>query len=373
METSQDVTVRETNIVRRTETFGGAETAVATDTAATAVAAQARALVEGRFVMALRRPRDWDDVRTRLLRESERPSFAAVARYRKPVGKGVEGPSIRFAEAALRIMGNVDCNAMTVYEDIEKRVVRVTVTDLESNTDYASDITVEKTVERKKADDRQVIGQRRNSKGEVVYIVVATEDELLNKEGARISKAIRNNGLRLLPGDILDEAMARVIVTMRSRTAQDPDKARKEMADAFFTHLNVRPSELKRYLGHALEQCSPAEIEDLRAVYQTIRDGEATWASVVEEREQEREAESRQAASATADTTEALREQARAANATAPAPAPPADATPPAPAEDCNCPDGPDNRHLTGCRLAPPDVTMSTTVPDSPKAKGRLF
>ena len=69
------------------------------DTAATAVAAQAKALVEARYIMALRRPRDMDVVREKMLKECMRPSFAAVARYVKPIGqdraKWRPGPSIR--------------------------------------------------------------------------------------------------------------------------------------------------------------------------------------------------------------------------------------------------------------------------------------
>src|SRR5258708_6569465 len=77
------------------------------ETASTVLAAQAKAQIEARYVMAERHPRDLDVVRQRMLKECRRPVFAGVARYRKPIGKGVEGPSIRFAEAAIRLMGNI--------------------------------------------------------------------------------------------------------------------------------------------------------------------------------------------------------------------------------------------------------------------------
>ena len=56
-------------------------------------------------------------VREKLLKECHRPSFADVARYRKPIGKGVEGLSIRFAEAALRLMKNITIQQTVVSED----------------------------------------------------------------------------------------------------------------------------------------------------------------------------------------------------------------------------------------------------------------
>ena len=121
------------------------------ETASTAVAVQARAAVEARYKMALMRPRSWDEVRVRLLAACKRPGFAETARYAKPVGgKSIEGPSIRFAEEALRAMGNAYVETMVVFDDDERRIVRVTVTDLEANLSYPHDITLRKTVERRR-------------------------------------------------------------------------------------------------------------------------------------------------------------------------------------------------------------------------------
>ena len=271
------------------EDFAGREVQTLHETASTAVAAQARAAVESRYIMAMKRPRDIDEVRARILRECQRPQFAQVARYRKPIGKGVEGLSIRFAEAALRLMGNILIESPVVYDDATKRIVRVTVTDLETNTTYGGDATIEKVVERRKLRDGQsALYERTNSEGETVYGVAATEDDLLNKIGAAISKSIRNHGLRLIPGDILAEAEDAVKATLGNQAAKDPDGERKRLADAFAA-INVGPGQLKHYLGHPLEQCSPLELTDLRLVYQTIKDQETTWAAVMEEREKAEE------------------------------------------------------------------------------------
>jgi hypothetical protein len=256
------------------------------DTASTAVAAQAKALVEARYIMAIRRPRDMDVVRERMLKECCRPSFAAVARYVKPVGqdraKWPSGPSIRFAEAAVRNMGNVTVETMTVYDDREKRIVRVMVTDLEANVPYSQDITIAKTIERrKKKDGDVVISTRTNSYGDTVYILEATDDDIINKQQALISKAIRTQGLRLIPGDIIDECMDQVLVTQRNTDAEDPDAAKRKLFDAFST-LGVRAEQLKEYLGHDAASLAPKELADLRALYAAIRDGEATWREVMD-------------------------------------------------------------------------------------------
>lgn len=264
------------------------------DTASTAVAAQAKALVEARYIMAMRRPRDMDVVRERMLKECTRPSFAAVARYTKPIGKDKSkwptGPSIRFAEAAVRNMTNITVETMTVYDDREKRIVRVTVTDLETNVPYSQDITIAKTIERRqKKDGDTVISTRTNSYGDTLYILEATDDDIINKQQALISKAIRTLGLRLIPGDIVDECMDQVLVTQANADAEDPDAAKRKLFDAF-SHLGVRAEQLKEYLGHDAATLAPKELTELRALYAAIRDGEATWRDVMDERAAKTEA-----------------------------------------------------------------------------------
>jgi len=260
------------------------------ETASSTVAAQAKALVEARYVIAMRKPRVWDQVRQEILRECRRPSFAAnkSAFYRKPIGDGVEGLGIRFVEVALRCMTNVLVEMTMIYEDDQKEVQRVSVTDLEANITYPMDIRVSKTVERSKpADDGSYISKRLNSYGKTVYTVPGTDDDLLNKRAALISKAIRTLGLRIIPGDIQDEAEDIIKATRLDKAAADPDAERKSIADAF-AGINVRASDLLEFLGHALDQCSPKQLVDLRALYGAIRDGETTWLAVMDnKREQE--------------------------------------------------------------------------------------
>lgn len=254
------------------------------ETASTAVAAQAKALVEARYTVALHRPRDLDEVRARLLKECKRPSFAAVARYRKPIGQGIEGPSIRFAEAAIRCMTNITIETVTVYDDREKRIVRVMVTDLESNVPYSQDVPIEKTVERRQVKNGdEVLRTRTNSQGNTVHIIVATEDDILNKQNALISKAVRTLGLRLVPGDLIDEAMYLVKQTQKNEDAADPDAAKLRLFDAF-GEIGIRVAQLKEYLGHDGEALTPKELADLRGLFAAIRDGETNWREVMDAR-----------------------------------------------------------------------------------------
>ena len=260
------------------------QTMAVVETASTAIAAQAKAMVESRYIMAMRNPRNMDQVRTDLIKECSRPSFAnnPSAFYIKPIGKGVEGLGIRFAEVALRCMRNVLIETTMIFEDAAKEVHRVSVTDLEANITYPLDVRVSKTVERSKPlDDGSYISVRMNSYNKPVYTVPATDDDLLNKRGALISKAMRTISLRIIPGDLQDECEAIIKKVRLNEAARDPDAERKKIVDAFSV-IGVSAINLTKYLGHDIGGCSPAEMVVLRAIYGAIKDGETTWKSVMD-------------------------------------------------------------------------------------------
>ena len=253
-----------------------------TDPSAIAAAESVKARIQAAYIMAINRPRNADDARVRILEACRRPEFAARVEFNKPIGKGIKGPTIRFAETAMRLWGNIDSDVQVVYDDDQFRRISIRVTDLETNSTFSKQINIRKTVERKSASGRDgvVIGQRQNSLGETVYIVQSTDDELMTKENALISKAIRNEGLRLIPSDIIDEGLATARETLRKKDAQDPAAAKKRVLDAFAT-LGVKPKDLEKYLKHSVDSVSPQEIEDLRAVHAAIKEGDATWADYV--------------------------------------------------------------------------------------------
>jgi hypothetical protein len=247
------------------------------DPAAVAAAEAARARIQSAYLMALNKPRNIDQARDRILIACRRPVFAAQVEYAKPIGNTtVKGPSIRFAELALREWGNIRSDIQVIYEDEFQKRVRVDVIDLETNAAFGKDLTINKTVERRRAEGREVLGERLNTQGQVVYIVRATEEEIQNKEGAQISKAMRNEGLRLIPQDIIDEALDVARATLKNRDAKDPGAAKKALLDAF-SGIGIQPRDIQAFLGHSLDTIAPQELEDLRAMYRAIRDGEARW------------------------------------------------------------------------------------------------
>jgi hypothetical protein len=259
------------------------------ETSSSALAAQVKATVEARYTVAIARPRDLDMVRERLIKDARRPGFADVAIYQKPIGKDETkwptGPSIRFAEAAIRAMGNCIVEAVTVFDDKERRIVRVSATDLESNTTLPIDVLVNKTVERSYLKDgEKALSTRLNSYGKPVHTVIASDDDVLNKVNAMVSKAYRTAALRLVPGDIVEEVMDVCWETRRNQDAQDPETAKKKLFDAF-GRQGVTVEQLKAFLGHEAKLLTAKEHETLRGVFNALKEGETTWREVMDARE----------------------------------------------------------------------------------------
>lgn len=249
------------------------------DTGTGAAIEAARAEVEAAYIMALRRPRELNLVRCRIIDACARRGFAEAALYRKPVGGSeIRGLSIRAAEEFLRDMGNVRVSIINTYEDAATRRVKISATDLETNAGYSQEITIAKTVERRSKEGREVLNTRTNKAGQIVFVVAATEDEMLTKEAAWVSKIIRNHGLRLVPGDILEAAESQIAKTLAN--GQVNLKEANRILDAFFT-LGIEPKAIEAYLGCSIKAVTDADIQRLREVYTGITEGQARWADYV--------------------------------------------------------------------------------------------
>jgi hypothetical protein len=253
---------------------------------ATALAAKETAAIQARYALARRFPRSVANFRVDLLAEADRLTFAETAEYARPVGKELNketgrweekiarGPSIRLIEAGLRLYSNVSTEVVPLHDDARSRSVRVEVTDLQTCVSFSTTISFEKTEERSSLKDGQeAISRRKNSHGKDVYIVVATDDRVRVKEAALVSKAIRDQGRRVLPADVIEE----VILKCRDRLAhadkEDPGGARKRVVDAFAT-VGVKPTDLIEYLGGApLEGLRDTDLAHLRGLVQAMREG----------------------------------------------------------------------------------------------------
>jgi hypothetical protein len=277
------------------EEFNGREATSAIEMHATSLAAKAKATIESRYVLAMRRQRNLETVRIKLLAECRDPFFADEAIYAVPRGreqnaKGewvdviVEDLSIRFAEAAARYMGNLLIEAPVVLETADQRMVQIVVTDLETNLTYDLDVVVPKTRERKSLRQNEVeLSRRFGSRGQLIYIVATPESELTNQVAAAVSKATRTLILRMVPAGIKAECKAVCNAVLEDKHAKDPAAERKKLCDGF-ARMGVLPHELTEYIGRPLELITPAEFRHLVALGVALRDGNLTWAEAMEGR-----------------------------------------------------------------------------------------
>lgn len=265
--------------------FGVQQLEVIRETASTAIAAREKATVEARYVMALQRPRNIEKTRQELLRACSYVEFAEAAWFDlKKHNKG-EGFTIRFAEEAIRALGNVYPEMAIVYESPDIRIVRVTVTDLEANVPYSTEIVVPKRIEKKKLSDGQIaLSERLNSKSEKVFLVDATDDEILKSVNNQRSKAFRTDGLRLVPAWLKAECRVAIFKCIRGDIDKDPALARRAIIDGF-AGLGIPVEQLAAYLKPmSIETVTPAVMVDLRLLYKAIANGEITWQDAMEDR-----------------------------------------------------------------------------------------
>lgn len=283
------------------------------ETQGEALAAAAARETEVRFALARRFPREIDVVERRLLADCRRPGFAERSRYARPVGGDCKkcdgggkldagkrscddclgtgkahahGFSIRFAEAALAALGNLDVGAYVIYQDASTTRIRCYATDMETNASWKLDADVPKTVERKKLKrGQQAISERTNSWGDRVYVIPAEPAEHDKDCGAATSKRLRELILRLVPADVKEACEAQVKATLTDEFRKQAAAVVARLVDAFG---RLKPAisrdQLAAYLGHPLEQLTEAEYLDMRAIFTGVSEGHTTWATLVAEK-----------------------------------------------------------------------------------------
>jgi hypothetical protein len=245
----------------------------------TRMGSEARAEIQGAMTVAMNAPRNEDRVFQSIIRACSRPGFAEQVRYNYPRGgdrncrhewKGnscgqcgaalISGPSVYLAREALRCWGNA-WSAMRVIEDDDKgRLIEARAVDFETNFWQSHQDRFDKLIYRRAAG-----------------WVVPDEREMRELTNRRAALAERNAILKMLPRDLIDDALAMATETLSKRAAQDPDAERKRILEAF-GRINVPAAQLEEFLNHKVSECSPAELANLRGIWKSIEDGNSRWA-----------------------------------------------------------------------------------------------
>lgn len=266
--------------------------------------AREQAIVQSRYAMAIKMPRDMDTFRVKLLKEASRPGLAEVAEYNRPVGKEkdeitgewvekrAKGPTIHLLRVALALYGNNGPDVSIVSETATSRTCRVTLSDYETNYHPSKEFTFSKLIEKKgfkkkgkeEPPDRPYISTRVNTYGDTVYICPMNLDEIRKEENRLAALTKRAVAEEFLPRDIVREALAKAVEVKNAEIKRDPDAAKKRILDKF-AEIQVPPAELLAYIGHPLDRLTPDELDDLRGIWSAINDNETTWRAVMESKD----------------------------------------------------------------------------------------
>lgn len=209
-------------------------------------------------------PRDMTDVTRKMRSACSRRALAEAATYSYPRGgQTVTGPSIRLAEALASAYGNIEAGWRELGRH-KDRVTGVTVSeceafcfDKESNIRRRIQFTVPHVRERRAGDE-----------------ALTSERDIYELCANMASRRIRACVLQVLPGFLVDEALALCDETLRKGDGGKPMADRVRDMAARFAELGVTREMLEAKLEHGLETCIQAELISLGRTFNALRDGQ---------------------------------------------------------------------------------------------------
>lgn len=246
-----------TNLV--SNPFAAPSGAVSTPVAdqATAASDQARAVAEVQAALMIARmnPRDPVKAMDRILNACTRPTLANAATYSySRGGSDITGPTIRLAEAIAQGWGNIQYGIREISQGKNVSTVESYAWDVETNT------------------RRQVVFQvahkRDTKKGTKILTDSRDIYELIANQGARRLRACI---LGVIPGDVVDAALAQCAVTQRAHVDMTAEGLQK-LVESFATY-GVSKNQIEKRIQRRLDAIQPAQVLSLRNIYRSIRAG----------------------------------------------------------------------------------------------------
>jgi hypothetical protein len=217
--------------------------------------ARAIAEVQAAIMLAKRFPRDQVEAADRVLAACCRPALAESAVYSYTRGGAeVTGPSIRLAEAIAQNWGNLQFGIRELAQGGGKSTVEAFAWDVETNTRQTKVFEVPHVRHTKQ-------GAKLLTDPRDIYEMVANQ-------GARRLRACI---LGVVPGDVVDAAVAQCETTLRTKVDVTPEGIKSLLAA--YSEIGVSAEQIAQKLGHRVDSIVPAEIVRLRKIYRGIKDG----------------------------------------------------------------------------------------------------
>lgn len=218
--------------------------------------AREMAEVQGQILLAKKFPRCQQQAVDRILTACARPSLAegAVYQYARG-GSDITGPSIRLAEAIAQSWGNLHFGVRELEQRNGESTVEAFAWDLETNTRQTKVF--------------QVPHIRHTKKGAVTLSDPRDIYELIANQGAR---RVRACILGLIPGDVVDAAVAQCDATLRHNAGEVTPERIKGMV-AKFAEFGVTREQIEARIQRRLDSVTAAQLVSLGKIWNSLRDG----------------------------------------------------------------------------------------------------
>ena len=215
--------------------------------------------VQAAVFMAKRFPRNENESLARIMRACDRVGLATKAVYSYPKGgTQVSGPSVRLAEAIAQAWGNIQSGVVELEQRDGESMCMAYCWDIETNTRECKIFTVKHQISTRNG--MKVLTDPRD-----IY-------ELVANQGARRKRACI---LNIIPGDIVDEAMARCNKTLQGNNRRPLIDRLREMVDIFQTKYSVPLASIEKYFGYPLDVFTEQDGATLAGIYNSLKDGVA--------------------------------------------------------------------------------------------------
>lgn len=215
--------------------------------------------IQAMVFMAKQFPRNQIQAADRILNACTRQTLADSAVYSYPRGgQNVEGPSIRLAEVLAQNWGNIDFGIRELSQENGVSTVEAYAWDLETNVRQAKVF--------------QVVHKRVSKGGAKTLTDPRDIYEIVANQGSRRLRACI---LSVIPGDIVEAALAQCSITQAASVGTKPEEVKetiRKLTEAM-GKFGINPENIQDRYQCRLEAIRPAQIVELRKIYTSLKDG----------------------------------------------------------------------------------------------------
>lgn len=257
--------------------------------AMSAAAQKQIAMIQGWYILANHNPRREQECKKELLAICENERFAAKALYTVNVGSKYNEQTrtwdkvydtnfnIRFAEEAFRVWGHMKKIVDPLEEDDQTIKVRVTVLDAQTGAEHQDIVTLSKLTERSKLKaGQEPVDQRTNSKGKIVYIVKATEQETRSRLLGLIARSERKSILKLISYTAKLECFTRIMETRKGKINKNIITERQGIVSRFLD-LGIPQEEIEQHIKKKLDSFNVDDILFFETLLNALESHEIRW------------------------------------------------------------------------------------------------